>query len=352
MLLNNKFLFIFLFFSLSVQSAFSDSLVTAKHPFSHDHIDIAVFKKIIDYPLQNKTLEGIKETEELLSTNSNVPAIYVLNSYLHINFMFNHKTYIFKKQFLLNTKKGLKLTRKWLRKEPKSADAHFFHGALIAYKAILLLNEKKTLGAINLSFAVLRHMRKAINLGDVADAYYVLSQYHYYKYQFSKRSIWFQTSETDLQKGYDYLQKTISNGVFMQQDASMAYITMRINDSRLDNLENIINEKIVNYPNSKFYLMKKLYYYLLIGNWEKMIESVSGIEVLMKKEPLTGQSAYLELNYYLVISNYLLGRYEIAKKHLKDFDENRKNLDGWHGNKSYIKRIKAFRKAIKKSTIN
>ena len=347
MVANSKFLFTFLLIlSLNVQFSFSSFEKTVEHPFSHHHIDVSILQKLVDFPLENKTLEAIEKVEKLLLQYPNVPVLYVLNSFLHINFMFNYKTFALKKQFLSNTKKGLKLTKKWLKINPQDPDAHFFQGALLSYKAMLWLQEKKFLKAISSSFAVLKHMRKAISLGNIADAYYALSQYHYYKYQFAKTSTWVRANELDLKKGYEYLQKTIKDGTFMRQEASMSSLTMQINDRYLGNIENIISQKIITYPSNKFYLTKALHYHLLTGNWEKMLNHAEKIANLLKLEPLAGQSAHLELNYYLVVGHYQLNKHKKAKKYLENFDENRKNLNGFYGDKFYIKAIKPYRRSL------
>ena len=172
---------------------------------------------------------------------------------------------------------------------------------------MFLIKENKILKALGLSFVVLKHMHKAIELGPLTDAYFALSQYHYYKYHFALKLKWLPSNKMDHDLGYQYLQNVIDNGFFMKQEAKMCYISMRIIDRDLEGLEEIINERIASYPANQFYLNKALEYHLLKSNWNKMLEYAYNIFALLEKEPLAGASSYLRINYYLVLGNYKLG---------------------------------------------
>ena len=315
--------------------------------YDHASIESKHFKQIVSYPLENKSLQGIEEIEALIQKHPNIPALYVLKCFLYLNFMFAYQTFFFEKEFKSTLKTGVKLSKKWLKQEPKNANAHFIYGALRSYQAMFLVRKKRFLQALGFVGPVLSHMRKAIKLGEIKDAYYALSQYHYYKYYFSKRFSWFSSAKDDQKKGYQYLQETIEGGFFMREEAFMSYLSMRIHDRNLGDLQEIIDEKIATYPNNIFYVYKGVEYCVLTGNWPKMLKHLQQVSALIAKEPKTGPSAYLRMNYYFVMVYCFLGDFKQANSYLEAFKQNQKNLEGWSEDAAYIKAIGRYKKMIK-----
>ena len=121
---------LFLLSLLVVFSAFSTSLDALEHPYHHQHIDTLVLKKIVDYPLENKTLIGLDEAEQLIIKNPQIPVLYTLKCFLYLQFMFNYRTFVFKEEFLTSFKKGVQYSKAWLKMEPENAEANFFYAAL------------------------------------------------------------------------------------------------------------------------------------------------------------------------------------------------------------------------------
>ena len=306
-----------------------------------------VVQEIIKWVNHNEFAKALQSSRELIEKKDpDHLEIYVLRSFVLMNYLNIYKTFVYRNEFLDVYQKGVRLANALLKIFPQNAYLHFYLGALHGYHSMLLVKEGNLIKALGKSKKIVTHLKKAIEYGPVYDAYYGLSQYHYYKSYFSRFFEWIPGVKNDRAISYAYLDTVKKKGIYMKYEAHLSWYTMKILDREIDDLELLLSVEKKKNPNNLFLYHKFFSLYEMEKAWEKLPGYCFDALRIYDKDLHSGHSAYLLVYYYLTVSLFHLRQFDYAKHALNRFEYHGKNLYDWNEDKEYLKKMKKYKKKL------
>lgn len=294
--------------------------------------------------------KAILTGKEMVSNYPNSPEGYILLTFVYTTFMNNYKTKVYDDEFYDMYKASKDILELILESDPKNTKAKFFFGVITSYFGIMQLRNDHFFSALRYGLKGMSYLKDTIDLEKVKepmyDSYFGLSQFYYYRARFSKMFSWIPGVKDDVDRSYEFLELSKSNGFYMKSESVLSEFTMRISDNRVtDEMVDTLFTLRETHTNHIFLDNKMVDYYLLKQDYSNSLKYSFDVLDKINKEELSGFGAYLQIYYKIALSYYYLDDFHTSSVYLNNIKEKMLVYEDWYQNDYYLK---AYRKLFRK----
>jgi len=279
------------------------------------------------------------------------PEGYMLLSLYYSIYMNYYKTFKYRDKFYSAAEEAVDLSRQFIQSAPAEEIPfyRFYLGGTIGYLGIQKLREGSILSSFKDGLEGVRIFRKVLEENtNIIDAYFGLSQFHYYKYYYKNKLSFIPLGKNDKELAYTYMNLVIREGYFLSVEALLSLFSIRIYENELDNIEQDIITKYRQYPGNIFFCYKLLDLYEKTGESEKSLQVLDDVLAHLNRNPDSGPAAYILVLYQGAKAAYSGGFTAKALRFLEIQQTYRSSIEGCFDDKENIEKGSELLKKIRK----
>ncbi|KAA3606523.1 MAG: tetratricopeptide repeat protein [Calditrichaeota bacterium] len=296
------------------------SILFFQNLFAQDSTEIKIME-LSRQGLHEMSLDDFEKAKEtfakIIEIDSTSPNGYLFLATVYHNLMADFRSLKFMNEFYANIDKAILMAQKRIDNSKDLARSYQYLGASYGFKGLRDASLNNFLSAFSNGLNGLNALEDALEINsEIYDSYYGIGVYHYWRAKKAglfKYLIFFGDSR---EQGIEEIKLTRDKGELCGAVSAEALIRIYQAEKDYKNFFKIVDEVLLKYPKdiyARWYLAET---YIILGNWEKALETYKEVEKLIYKngKDYYGVEAEIEIWYYFALCHKNLGNPKLAKE--------------------------------------